>query len=97
MDNLTTETVVHHVGDLNAVGRSAAETLVGHSLTENQQIVIQIVNPEGQANGSGSSASSDQLPEWCNVYAGLNDEQIATLEGAISRRLDLTRSGTIAR
>ncbi|MFN0021821.1 MAG: hypothetical protein ACKVP0_26545 [Pirellulaceae bacterium] len=84
------ETIVHNFGALNDAGRSAAETLVGHALGENQQLVIQVVNLDAPL---ADAFSPDQLPEWCNVYAGLNDEQIATLEKAISRRLDLTRTG----
>lgn len=87
------ETIVHNFGALNEVGRSAAETLVGHALAENQQLVIQIVNLDAQTAGEINATHPDQLPEWCNVYAGLSDEQIATLEQAISRRLDLTRAG----
>ena len=37
---------------------------------------------------------SDQttvLPDWCNVYKGLSDEEIAELERAILTRADLTR------
>lgn len=87
------ETIVHNFGALNDAGRSAAETLVGHALGENQQLVIQVVNLDAPLADDVSNALPDQLPEWCNVYAGLNDEQIATLEKAISRRLDLTRTG----
>jgi hypothetical protein len=92
------ETIIHNFGALDEAGRNAAETLVGHSLTENQQLVIQIVNQDATAVEAASTAAdeptADQLPEWCNVYAGLSDGEIATLEQAISRRLDLTRSGT---
>jgi hypothetical protein len=31
------------------------------------------------------------LPEWCNVYAGLSDDEIAILEKSILTRADLTR------
>ena len=58
-----------------------------------QQLVIQIVNLEEKLTGEVSVANPNQLPEWCNVYAGLSDEQIATLEKAISRWLDLSRAG----
>ena len=88
------ETIIHNFGTLDETGRSAAETLVGHSLAENQQLVIQIVNLDAPAAEVASATPPDQLPEWCNVYAGLSDGEIATLEQAISRRLDLTRGGT---
>ncbi len=45
-----------------------------------------IVRPEHDAT------DDYQLPEWCDVYDGLSDEEIERLERAISRRLDLTRS-----
>jgi hypothetical protein len=32
-----------------------------------------------------------KLPEWCNVYDGLTDEQIAEVEEVILQRSDLTR------
>lgn len=85
------ETVVHNVRELVSSERLAAEQLVGHALREDQQIVIQVVNLDGVPNENGSASDQDQLPEWCNVYAGLSDDEIATLERAISRRLDLTR------
>jgi hypothetical protein len=42
-----------------------------------------------------AAAQIDQLPEWCNVYAGLSDDQIANLERAILRRMELTRSDNV--
>jgi hypothetical protein len=88
------ETAVHNVRDLNGSDRSAVERLVGHELRENQQLVIQVVNLEVPAGEDGAATSGGQLPDWCNVYEGLTDEQIADLERAISRRLDLTRPAT---
>ena len=88
------ETVVHQIRKLGDSERSAAEQLVGHALREDQQLVIQVVNLDVVPEESGSGADQEQLPEWCNVYAGLTDEEIAKLEHCISRRLDLTRSGT---
>jgi hypothetical protein len=88
------ETFIHNVGDLSDAGRSAAETLVGHALDEHQQLVIQVVNLEPRRNDNESAAKPDELPDWCDVYAGLSDEQVATLEQAVSRRLDLKRART---
>lgn len=91
--NWVMETIIHNFGALDEAGRTAAETLVGHSLAEDQQLVIQVVSRDPSA-AEAASPAADELPEWCNVYAGLSDGEIATLEQAISRRLDLTRSGT---
>ncbi|HEY2416104.1 MAG TPA: hypothetical protein VGI40_27930 [Pirellulaceae bacterium] len=88
------ETVVHHVRELGESELSAAEQLVGHALHENQRLVIQIVSLDEPLKEHAAGTEQEQLPEWCNVYAGLSDEEIEALERAISRRLDLTRSVT---
>jgi hypothetical protein len=84
------EMVVHIIGELAAGQRSAAEQLVGHALRDDQQLVIQVV---GAPNPSTDKQALDEgrLPDWCNVYEGLSDNEIAALEQAISQRLDLTR------
>jgi hypothetical protein len=88
------EVIIHNVGELGQPVRSAAETLVGHALDENQQLVIQVLDLEARNDDGLSAADRDDLPDWCNVYDGMSDEQIAALEQAISHRLDLKRSGT---
>ena len=85
------ETVVHNVRDLRRNDRSAAEQLVGHSLRENQKLVIQVVSVELPAERHGNGTTEGKLPEWCNVYAGLSDEEIADLEKTILTRADLSR------
>jgi hypothetical protein len=85
------ETVIHNVGEMSASGRSAAETLVGHALAANQRLVIQVVEAAGPVNHPPLPVGDEKLPGWCDIYAGLSDEQIQTLEEAVSRRLDLTR------
>lgn len=68
------------VSDLNATDRSALERVVGHPLTNQQQIVIQIVTPPPDR-----SAHKSKLPEWCNVYEGLSEAEIDELSSAIVR------------
>lgn len=83
------ETVTRNVRDLGVGERSAAEQLIGHSLSDQQQLIIQVVGisivPEQAPEGS------DELPDWCNVYAGLSDDQIADIEKSIVR-CDVSRS-----
>ena len=50
--------------------------------------------PKATVLAPQTAVSGGQLPDWCNVYEGVSDEQIADLERAISRRLDLTRPAT---
>lgn len=79
------ETVVHNVPDLNAADRATAERLIGHTLRDDQQLVLAIrPGPPGQ-----TGMVDESLPEWLNVYEGLTDERIEELEAAISRRLEL--------
>lgn len=89
------EIVVHKVRELTGTQRSVAEELVGHALAEEQRLVIQVVDSNGPSLNEGNPPDELPLPERFNVYEGLTDEQIVTLEYAISRRLDLTRSGEV--
>ena len=85
------ETVVHNVRDLRANDRSVVEQLVGHALRENQKVVIQVVDLDLAAERLGTDTNEEKLPEWCNVYAGLTDEEIDKLDQAIRQRANLTR------
>lgn len=85
------ETVVHNIRDLNGHERSAAEQLVGHALRENQQVIIQVMTvgaaaPQEAPPETSPAASSTKLPDYCNVYDGLSDEEIAQLESLILDR-----------
>lgn len=79
------ETVVHNIRDLSGNERSAAEQLVGHPLRENQQLVIQVVSLDVDTTPSDAETGEGSLPEWCNVYAGLTDEEVAEIEKSIVR------------
>jgi hypothetical protein len=84
------ETVVHNFRDLSDNERSAAELLVGHTLQDDYQLIIQVV----ATNGSPAETPplGDTLPDWCNVYKGLTDEEIADIEQSIVRS-DTSRFG----
>ena len=73
---------------------SGTQHVLGRQLKENQQIIIQVVTLSSdteQTPEKGDAAASDELPEWCNVYEGLTDEQIADLESVMLQRANLTR------
>lgn len=82
------ETVVHNIRDLSDNKRTAAEQLVGHSLRENQQLVIQVVNVDLASKQPVSDTGQGALPDWCNVYDGLTDAEIAEIEKSIVRSHD---------
>lgn len=86
---------VRNVSEIDSTDRQAMEHLLGQPLRENEQLVIRVVPVKPSAEASGkplsSSGTTAVLPEWCNVYAGLSDEEIAELERTILTRADLTR------
>jgi hypothetical protein len=90
------ETVIRNVGEIDSQDRQALEHLLGQTLRANQQLVIRIVNLQVQPDVAAETAKPNRnggaaLPEWCNVYAGFSDEEIAELEKTILTRADLSR------
>jgi hypothetical protein len=90
------ETIIRNVGDINAQDRQALEHVIGQRLEQNQQLVIRVIDrlaaPIVSAVPDGHRDRDAMLPDWCNVYAGLSDEEIAELEKTILARADLTRN-----
>jgi len=78
------ETIIRNVRDLDQTDRSVLERVVGHSLRESQQIVIQVTNAANEPTPT-AEAGGNQLPAWCDVYEGLSDAQIDQLDQAIVR------------
>ena len=76
-------TVVHNICDLSENERSAAEQLVGHELRDDHQLIIQVVGGNGTADQAPQLGG--KLPDWCNVYQGLTDSEIAEIEQSIVR------------
>jgi len=88
------DTVIRNVGDMEPQDRQALEHVLGLRLLENQQLLVRVVNLESEpavAAGEPPKDANPALPAWCNVYAGLSDEEIADLEKTILTRADLTR------
>lgn len=84
------ETIVRTVGELDAGDRSALERLVGHSLSENQQLVIQVMNVD--LVEEKPAVTGGTLPAWCRVYEGLSDEEVARVEEVVLTRAALSRA-----
>ena len=88
------ESITRNVRDIDSRERQALEHVLGQQLTENQKIIIQIVtlpieSVESQTGQERTSAAP--LPEWCNVFAGLTDEQVAEVEGIVLQHSDISR------
>ncbi len=77
------ETISRNVRDLGEGERSVMEQLVGHHLADEQKLVIQVFGTN--LNTEPTQSGADLLPDWCNVYEGLTDDQIAEIEKSIVR------------
>jgi hypothetical protein len=86
------KTIVRDVRDITGPDRDVLEQALGQKLRDNQRLVVQILTvtdaPEAQERVAAPAAD---LPEWCDVFRGLSDEQIAGVERTTWQRLDLTR------
>jgi hypothetical protein len=82
--------ITRNVRDLKQDERRVYEAALGERLRENQQVVLQVVTPTEPkpAEGAPLTTATAQLPDWCNIYEGLSDEEIAEIEEVI-----LDRSG----
>lgn len=84
------ESIIRKVRDIEARERRVLEQVLGRQLSEDQQLIVQIADSAGQCEQQ-EVAAGKHLPDWCNVYAGLTDEQVKEVEEIILQRMDLTR------
>ena len=86
------ESVIRNVRDLPSDERRVLEDVLGQKLRENQQIILQVITLEALPGGKPTPQGwAGQLPDWCDVYRGLDDSEIAGIEKVILDRADLTR------
>ena len=86
--------IIRNVVEIEPTDRRALEHLLGQQLDDNQQLLLRVIGPVApdveSANGD-QEADDDLLPEWCNVYEGLSDDEIAAIEEIMLTRANLTR------
>jgi hypothetical protein len=72
---------------------SVVERLFGRKLSKAQDAVL-ILRDADQPNETKNEdvPSGDELPDWCDMYAGLSDDEVADLENLVLKRSDLARS-----
>ncbi len=86
------ESIVRDVRDIDAGDRHAIEHVVGRQLRDNQRLIIQLAEIEIPLSEPSTKAhSTPTLPDWCNVYEGLSDQEIAEIEAIALNRANLTR------
>ncbi len=91
--NAPKEAIVRKVRDIGESERHVLERVLGQKLEENQQVMIRVVTlgSDGAQSPEKAETPAEELPDWCNVYDGLTDDEIADLEAVIRQRADLTR------
>ena len=76
--------VVRTVRDIDLQDRQALEHVLGRSLHDDEQVVIDVVGSPSSPT-AGEAQSDRALPDWCDVYAGLTDAEVDEIETAIER------------
>jgi hypothetical protein len=84
------ESITRNVRDIDAHARKAIERSFGLHLQENQRIVVQLVT-DPMASTESETSETSKLPDWCDVFAGLTDEQIVEVETVARTRANLSR------
>lgn len=92
--------VTVNVDDLSSAERQTIEHLIGQPLAKENQLIVQVVVTSAPIQSDSFSRSQigsqtsnlAALPEWCHVYAGLSDEEVAELETVVLSRADFSRS-----
>ncbi|MEX2288368.1 MAG: hypothetical protein WD648_14830 [Planctomycetaceae bacterium] len=83
--------ITRNVRDLEKEERRVFEAALGEKLRENQQVIMEVVTveaPEQRIEAGAARQADTGLPDWCNVYEGLSDDEVAEIEKTI-----LDRSG----
>jgi hypothetical protein len=91
--NMNMERIVRNVRDIDAEDRPALEHVVGQALRDNQRLIIQVAEIDlGRDAGATDTRPPQTLADWTQVYEGLSDEEIATIDKIIKTRSKLTRN-----
>ena len=88
--------ITRKVADLTSPLRQALEEAVGRPLRDEQQVEIQVceaheVSPQSPAPVPGANDERG-LPDWCDVYEGLSEDQLTELDQIVEMRAQLGRS-----
>jgi hypothetical protein len=86
------ESIIRNVRDIDTSERQVLEHVLGQKLGENQQLIFQIVTiGKAPTQATTPPQAANGLPDWCNVFEGLSDDEIADLDVIVGKRADLSR------
>jgi hypothetical protein len=70
--------------------RRAFEDVIGTPLQGNQRLLISVTEV-GITTDTNNQRPVQSLSDWTNIYSGLTDEQIESIDRNLKTRSDLTR------
>ena len=79
------ETITRDVGQMKKQERSAAELLVGHALREHERVIVHVLSLDANEAVSEVAQPTAILPDWCNVYKGMTDQEVDDVQQSITR------------
>lgn len=88
------ETLKKNVSELNDDERRSLENALKIELLMNQRIIINVISIDGPTAENIKRActpTNGGLPDWCDVYEGLSEEEIDDVESVSLERSDMTR------
>lgn len=88
------ETITLNIKDIHSDHRRALESVLGQGLSENQRVVINVLNlePTPPSSQSTEPATDSAVPNWWKVYEGLDEAAVDQLDQAIRQRANMTRT-----
>jgi hypothetical protein len=81
------------VSNLDPHDRLVVERMFGQRLDVSADAVL-ILRVNDDASQSSSRAGGDDVPQWCNVLAGLSDDDLAEFGAALETPVRLARQTT---
>ena len=72
-----------NVGEIDRDQRRALEGILGKPLSAGEQVTIRVVEAP---QASEAPIATPSLPDYCNVFDGLSDQEVADLEATIFDR-----------
>jgi hypothetical protein len=72
--------VARHVQEIDAAEKRVYESVLGQVLQADQQVIVQVITPGASPDATtGGQHLADQLSDYCNVYDGMSQTEVAEL------------------
>lgn len=85
------DSISRDVAEIEPRDREALEHVIGHSLADDQRVVI-TVTPTTPPRQNPQVGPPLEIPAHWRIYEGLSDDEVDRLDHAIRQRANLTRS-----